>query len=384
MTKPVRTILFATPSFDVYGADLQLLESVRAVTRAQLRAVVVAPSDGPLAGQLIEAGAEIETLDFPVLRRRDKSWTGVLGLARRAAAAAPGMRRLVQRCEADVVYVNTVTLPWWIAVARTTRAQVACHVHEAEPRESVAVARAMNAPLLLAHSVAVNSQIALDSLCRAVPALKDRARLVYNGVPAPPDVIAPAAFGSPTRLVSVGRLSRRKGGDVALAATALLRRRGYDVHLELCGSPAPDAVSFANELHRRAAEPDLDGAVTFSGYSSPVWPALARADLFVAPARAEPFGNAVVEAQLAERCVVASAVEGHLETITHGGTGIHVPAEDPEALADAIAALVADPAQAKRIALRGRLQAAERFGVERYHRQIVDLLTASTPRAQAR
>ena len=110
--------------------------------------------------------------------------------------------------------------------------------------------------------------------------------------------------------------------------------------------------------------------MTFTGYASPVWPALARADLFLAPARAEPFGNAVVEAQLAGRPVVASAQQGHLETVVDGETGLHVPTEDPAAMARALARLIDDPDLAHTLADAARERATVLFGAERYRTDI--------------
>ena len=63
----------------------------------------------------------------------------------------------------------------------------------------------------------------------------------------------------------------------------------------------------------------------------------------VAPSLREPFGNAVVEAQLSLRPVVATAALGHLESITDEDTGLLVPAEDVDAMAKAIARIIDDP-----------------------------------------
>ena len=69
------------------------------------------------------------------------------------------------------------------------------------------------------------------------------------------------------------------------------------------------------------------GAVTFPGYCKPIWPHLAAADIVVQPSLREPFGNAVVEAQLSSRPVVATSALGHLESIDDEETGLLVPPE---------------------------------------------------------
>ena len=295
---------------------------------------------------------------------------GLLRLGMSALAALPRMRRLVRSVGPDLCYVNTVTLPWWLVAGRRRGVPVVCHVHEAEPDVRGLVRAAMASPLLLATAVLVNSRTSLDTVCDSLPLLRARSRLVYNGVPGPDTEPDPPALGRPVRIVSVGRLSPRKGPDLALEATALLVAQGYDVHLDLCGTVVPGQEDFLADLERRADRPDLRGRVTFTGYASPIWPALARADLFLAPARAEPFGNAVVEAQLAGRPVVATAQQGHLETVADGETGLHVPTEDPEAMARALARLIDDPSLARSLADTARERATILFGAERYRTDI--------------
>jgi hypothetical protein len=196
--------------------------------------------------------------------------------------------------------------------------------------------------------------------------------VVHNGVPGPDLPPAPPSADGTRRIVLVGRLSPRKGTDVAVEALALLRAQGRDVELELCGSVFPGYEWFEEQLRARAAAPDLAGAVRFSGYTSPTWPALARAEVVLVPSRAEPFGNAAVEAQLAGRPVIASAVQGLAEIVTSGETGLLVPPDDATALAAAIATVLDDPVLARSLADAGRASAERQFTTGRYRAAITE------------
>jgi glycosyltransferase involved in cell wall biosynthesis len=81
---------------------------------------------------------------------------------------------------------------------------------------------------------------------------------------------------------------------------------------------------------------------------------LAACDVFVCSSRHEPLGNIVLEAWSAARPVVAVAAQGPSELIIDGQTGLLTPLEAPEALARAIAALLADPPRAAALAAAGR------------------------------
>ena len=58
----------------------------------------------------------------------------------------------------------------------------------------------------------------------------------------------------------------------------------------------------------------------------------------------EAFGRVVIEAQAMGRPVIASDLGGPVETVEHGVTGWRVPPGDPAALAAAIEAVLALPA----------------------------------------
>ena len=198
-------------------------------------------------------------------------------------------------------------------------------------------------PLLLAASVIANSRTTEATLLEVVPRLASRIRRVSNGVEAPDREPAPPSMQPPFRLTVVGRLSPRKAPDVALEAAALLRAAATTSRSTWWAHRVEGMEWFEEQLVTRAAQPDLAGSVTFSGYASPIWPALDRSDVVLAPSLGESFGNAVVEGQLARRPVVATALQGHLETIIDEETGLLVPSEDPEALAAAVSRLLDEP-----------------------------------------
>lgn len=366
-------MLVAHPSSDVYGSDLQLVESIHGLVAAGWQVTVTLPADGPLTAPLRGAGAEVAWLPVPVLRKSLLRPRGALTLVRDTLRWLGPARRLVRTVRPDVVYVNTVTVPSWLALAAVLRVPALVHVHEAEsdlPRWQRFV---LNAPLLLARRVVVNSNAARDTLLDAVRGLTARTRVVHNGIAGPPTDPQPAtASDGPATLVLVGRLAPRKGSDVAVEAAALLRERGVDVRLELHGSVFPGYEWFEDELRERASRPDLAGHVQLAGYTNPTWPVLARADVVLVPSRAEPFGNVAVEGQLALRPVVASAVQGLKEIVLDGETGRSVPPGDPAALADAVQQLLADRPAAAALAEAARDRAVERFGVERYRRALVE------------
>jgi glycosyltransferase involved in cell wall biosynthesis len=72
-----------------------------------------------------------------------------------------------------------------------------------------------------------------------------------------------------------------------------------------------------------------------------------------------------MEAMAAGLPVVACRIGGIPELVEHGVTGLLVPPDDPNALADAMAQLVANPARASALGAAARTAVAERFSMAR-------------------
>jgi glycosyltransferase involved in cell wall biosynthesis len=59
--------------------------------------------------------------------------------------------------------------------------------------------------------------------------------------------------------------------------------------------------------------------------------------------------------------VVAAAVGGLTDSIVHGVTGLHVPPKDPEAIAEAVCALLGDPERLQAFGTAGRARVESRY-----------------------
>lgn len=372
----MRAVLVAHPSPDLYGSDRMLLESVEGLCAAGWRVVVTLPGPGPLLAELAARGVETAVVDVPVLRRSLLSPVGLLRFAAATLRCLPPVLRLLRRVRPDVVYVNTVTIPGWLLVARASGRPVLAHVHEAEKHLPAVVRIALAAPLLFASAVVANSRATAEVLVGAVPALRRRTRVVYNGVPGPDAGPVRRTPSAAARLLVVGRLSRRKGCHVAVDAVARLRAAGADVRLDFVGAVFPGYEPYQDELHARIADLGLTDVVRLRGFQASVWAAYADADIAVMPSFGESFGNAAVEAQLAGRPVVVSGVQGLLEIVESGRTGLVVPPDDPAALAGALRVLLEDPAYAAALAVAGQEAARRRFDPARYRAEIAAAVAA--------
>jgi glycosyltransferase involved in cell wall biosynthesis len=104
----------------------------------------------------------------------------------------------------------------------------------------------------------------------------------------------------------------------------------------------------------------VSGRITVTGTTSDVGAYLAAADVFAAPSRNEGMGRALVEAMALGLPVVGAAVGGIPAVVTDGVCGRLVPADDVEALAEALTELARDAALRAKLGT-GAVERAEAF-----------------------
>jgi glycosyltransferase involved in cell wall biosynthesis len=207
---------------------------------------------------------------------------------------------------------------------------------------------------VLAPSAATAAEIERDYGVEDVGVLPN----VTGGLPAPVPAEPPPDL-PPGFLLFVGRLRIRKGVEVLLAALDLLRRQGGAPTLAIAGDGEHRAALEAAAAHR-----GLDAsAVRFLGRADAarVRALLAAARALVVPSTYEGMPLVILEAMAAGLPVIASRVSGIPEVVVDGETGWLVPPEDPEALAAALAELLADPGEARRRGAAGRRRVDEHY-----------------------
>jgi GT2 family glycosyltransferase len=366
------SVLVVHPGAELYGSDRVLLESVDALTAAA-DVVVALPGRGPLVGELERRGARVVVCRMPVLRKAVLRPAGMLGLIRDAVLGLRPALRLLRRDGRDGVLVNTTIIPSWLVLARLAGRRVVCHVHEAEwpgPR----VARLLLLlPLRAAGAVVANSRFTHDVLTGLLPSLAGRVTVIPNpvrGPDSPPPVRA--RLDGPVRLLFVGRLSPRKGPDVAVAALRDLLAGGVDALLSLAGSTYPGYEWFEAQLRATVADSGLSDRVEFLGFRPDVAPLLQDADVVLVPSVVdESFGNVAVEAMLAARPTVVSALPG-LREATAGFAGVQVVEPGRAAAwAGAVERVIAEWSHFRAAAVSDAEEAGRRHHPARYRELVV-------------
>jgi glycosyltransferase involved in cell wall biosynthesis len=118
-------------------------------------------------------------------------------------------------------------------------------------------------------------------------------------------------------------------------------------------------------LKALARELEIDDAVRFRGFVSPIADAIDASAVVVVPSLGEGFGMVALEAMERARPVLAAEIGGLGELVVHGETGLLVPSGEAEPLAEALVELARDPERRRAMGEAGRRRALEQFAERR-------------------
>lgn len=217
---------------------------------------------------------------------------------------------------------------------------------------------------------------------RAIAAPGTHVHLMYHGIDFRRFAPMPRPAGPDVPLIlAVGRLRDKKGFATLIAACAMLRDRDVRFRCEIVGYGEEHArldnmIRTADLADRVCLTGSMNHAALVDRYQA--------ATLFAAPCRVSDDGdrdgipNVLLEAMAMELPVVSTPVSGIPEVVHDGDTGIMVPPDDAEALADALARLLADPALRRSLGAAARRRVTAHFDNDRNLDTVHRLLTAVT------
>jgi glycosyltransferase involved in cell wall biosynthesis len=352
----VRVLVFVN---ELASTSIPVEIAARTHTETDAEILLVSHYDGPGDG----LDPDVAQLDVPTVR--------LDGSRRFDISAYRQLHTLCRRQDIDVLHThhNAVGSLGRFATAGTGVAVV--NTEHNDHRFFSHIQNLVNAVSFPLVDVLVsNSQSTRRSLSwyERLPAARARQEVVYNGIDSdridaadPPDVALPEE----PFVVAVGRLVEQKNYATLLDAFQTVRTERPAASLVVVGDGP-----LADPLQRRASARGLDDAVTFTGYlprREDVYGVLKQATVAAFPSLYEGFCVAAVEAMAAGLPVVVSDIDVLREVV--GDPGVFVDPEDPDALAEALVALLSEPGRRERLAASARERARTTFSLARTARE---------------
>lgn len=377
-------VLYVNQTAQISGAERSLLSLLSGLPHG-VTPVLACPR-GPLATEAAALGVEVRPIagthaSFRLHPRHTARGLVDMALSVRAVC------QLAQAVRPDLVHANTTRAGLiTVAASRLGAPPSVVHVRDWVPKGRVAD-RTLDCIARGAAGVLVNSRYVGGQFTRMPPATVFR--VIDNPVdlhrfnPAILDrASAQAALGlAPENitLAVMAQLTPWKGQDDAIKALAHLAARHEALRLLVVGSSKFsgrgtrfDNVAYANRLEPLARELGVADKVLFLGERSDIPHILRAADILLVPSWREAFGRIVAEGMAMGLPVVATEVGGPAEIVEDGASGVLVPPRRADLLASALEPLVEEEGLRRRMGLRGRELALERFAVPRHVEQVMD------------
>ncbi|HKZ78045.1 MAG TPA: glycosyltransferase family 4 protein, partial [Pyrinomonadaceae bacterium] len=164
---------------------------------------------------------------------------------------------------------------------------------------------------------------------------------------------------------TVGELRPLKGQEEFLRAAAQILQSVPNAFFIIAGVDASHDGRNRRHIERVIADLGLERRVRLIGWLGDVVPLHCALDVFVSASRAESFGLAIAEAMASGTAVVATRTEGAKEIIADGETGLLVPVDDVQKIAQAVANLLQHGQERERLGLRARESVRTNFSLDR-------------------
>jgi glycosyltransferase involved in cell wall biosynthesis len=259
------------------------------------------------------------------------------------------LTRLARERRARILHVHGyASADFGRLVARRVGAALVLHEHFADPR--MPAYQGLADRLLAGRTdlaIAV-SRSTLDFLVRERHVPPEKVRLVWNGAPLEEFQRAGraeaaalrGALGIPREALLIGivaRLSAQKGHRFLLESFARVAAANAQARLLVVGDGDLEAP-----LKEQAAALGIADRVVFAGHRTDIPAVLSALDVLAISSVYEGTPLSLFEAMAAGKAIVSTAVDGCLEVLEEGRTGLLVPPEDPEALAAALLRTLGD------------------------------------------
>lgn len=183
---------------------------------------------------------------------------------------------------------------------------------------------------------------------------------------------------------TVGRLTRKKGSGYLIEATAKLLSQFPNLHVLIIGGQvSTDPEPFYPELVKRMHTLGIEAHVTLTGDRQDIPELLGLLDIFTLPTFThEGLPRSILEAMSMGLPVVATNIRGCREAVVHAETGLIVPPQNSEKLAEALGTMLSDPDRRQDYGAAGRQRIETEYDenivfqrLEKFYRELGVLFT---------
>ncbi|NYS32766.1 glycosyltransferase family 4 protein [Streptococcus danieliae] len=371
----MKRILYLHAGAEMYGADKVLLELIKRLDQTEFEAHVILPNDGVLVEALRQAGAKVEVIPYPILRRKYFNPRGIFDYATSYRKFSKQLAEYAKKHQIDLIHNNTTAVLEGIYLKKKLGLPLIWHVHEiiVKPKQ---ISDFINYLMgRYADKIVTVSQAVANHVLASSAITPEQVQVIYNGVDnsiyQPMDATnIREHFGiakDQTVIGMIGRVNAWKGqGDFLEAVLPLLQEDPKRLAF-LAGS------AFEGEEWRVQ---ELDEAIVQSGYANQIkridyydrpQELYNLFDLFVLPStNPDPLPTVVLEAMASGKPVIGYRHGGVCEMVAEGENGLLAQPGNPALLSEAMKELLENPEKLQAFGQASLQRQLEHFSLQSY------------------
>ena len=223
----------------------------------------------------------------------------------------------------DVAICFHIHMPFIVRyVAEKVKATIKCAwIHNDFAMSGFNVKQIQNSLDCYDHYFAVSEQL-LDEFISIFPEYKEKSSIAHN-------IVSEAYIRSSLtkmpvneyssesiNLLTIGRLDKQKGYDLAVEACSILKKRGYQFNWYVLGNGIEE-----KNIKRMINEYGVQECFHLLGIRINPYPYIDQCDIYVQPSKHEGYGIAVAEARMLNKPIVCTDFTGARDQIINGQTG---------------------------------------------------------------
>jgi len=344
-------VLFITHYSELLGANLCFLSIIRNLKNQYgCEPIVLLPNNGPICRILEKEAIEYYIFPYYWWLMKDNCYDFMHFIdnlnknRRNFVRSRKFAKNVLREKRIDLVYSNSVTINVGVFIASFLHINHIWHFRE-DMKQFGFIFTPLISRAILWHRATKKFITISDFITKDYRKYLPKRKMVklYDGVDLPSNIHLIAEqkdlSSSKINICCVGAIAEQKNQKDAIAATAILKSKGYNVNLHLIGPPDDD---YKNILLSEIQKSDIKDNVFFEGMRNDVFAFLKNMDIAIMPSRDEAFGRVTVEYMLMGLPVIASNSGANPELVKNGRNGFLYTINHPEEIAGYIEHLIKD------------------------------------------
>lgn len=368
-------ILYLHAGAEMYGADKVLLDLVRRLDKKLYEAHVILPNDGPLVQQLKQHNIKVDTIPYPILRRKHFNIKGIITYIKDYIKYSKSLTAYAKNNNIDLIHNNTTAVLEGIYISKKLNKPLIWHVHEIIVKPKI-ISNVINFLMGRYADKIVTVSHAVATHIKQSRFIKDaQVDVIYNGVDNEiyrkiniNHLYEKFKISDNTYVIGmIGRVNAWKGQDDFLDAITPILATNKNVIAIMAGSAFEGEEWRITALENKISTLPVASQIQRIDYYSNTTELYNLFDVFVLPStNPDPLPTVVLEAMACGKPVVAYKHGGVCEMVVPNINGLLVEPNSSELLSQAISVLLENTATRKQFGENSENRQKTLFSLESY------------------